>query len=160
MVARVDRSRHGKGIAGNIRRYPLHHWGRPLLHHLGRDILTGADLRGRAAARLASLACARDGFARAFCCAGRCGSQRRTASLLDRMGQFVREQLLPGWRFGRVAAGGEHDVLAERIGLGPEFARRLGSGATGVDAYSAEVVAEARLELIECRLRQRRTAAL
>ena len=160
MVARVDRSRHGKGLAGNIRRHALHHRGRPLLHHLRRDILAGADLRGRAAARLAPLACARDGFARAFCCAGRCGSQRRTAGLLDRMGEFVREQLLPGWRIGRVAAGGEHDVLPERIRLGPEFAGQLGGGAAGVDAYGAKVVAEARLELVARRLRQRRTAAL
>ena len=122
MVARVDRSRHGKGVAGNIRRHALHHSGptaaappgarRP---RRGRPCVAGPPRGSR------PLACARDGFARAFCCAGRCGSQRRTAGLLDRMGQFVREQLPPGWRFGRVAAGGEHDVLPERIGLGPEF---------------------------------------
>ena len=58
----------------------------------------------------------------------------------------MRQQAAPRRRPGRVAAGAEDDVPAHGVGERLDGARRLGRAGVGVDAHTAEVVAEAPLQ--------------
>src|SRR5258705_850969 len=66
-------------------------------------------------------------------------------SLLEHVGQLVREESAPSRRGGRGLPRGDDDRVAERESAGPDGAGQVMRGWTGVDPHPPEVTAEARL---------------
>jgi hypothetical protein len=64
--------------------------------------------------------------------------------------ELVAQQLTAAPRAGRVAAGAEDDVVADRVGAGAGGARRRRGAGVVVDAYVAQVAAEPRLHVGAC----------
>jgi hypothetical protein len=83
----------------------------------------------------------------------------RGLALLRDVRQLVRQQVKPGARLGRIAAGREGDIAAERVGVGVDRLRGGVRAGVVVDAHAREVAAEARLEVGPQRRRQRPSPA-
>ena len=83
----------------------------------------------------------------------------RALGLLDDVAQLVGERPLAAGRARVVLAGLEHDVAADRVGVGADGLRRLRRPVVGVDADVLERLAERRLHRGPGALVERRAAA-
>src|SRR5262245_10849642 len=64
------------------------------------------------------------------------------------MRQLMSQQMPPLLRPRREAAGIEYDVVSYRVGTGVDVARRLPGQIAGVHPHTAEIMAEARFEIV------------
>jgi hypothetical protein len=69
----------------------------------------------------------------------------RAASLLQDVRHLVSQQAPASGRRGLILGAAEEDVGPDRIGVGGELVRRLGSLLVGMDAHLAEIRPEPRL---------------
>src|SRR5258708_8911830 len=74
----------------------------------------------------------------------------RPTSLLNGVGQLVRQQSLRGIRPRRVLPGAKHDVVSDGVGQRVHTLRRLGRLRIRMYAYSGKVRVKARLEESAC----------
>jgi hypothetical protein len=74
------------------------------------------------------------------------GAEGIPSVLLSHMGQFVRDQLAAFRGARRISGSAKHDEFARGVGQCTDGARRLGGFSARVNAYMAEILAEARLE--------------
>src|SRR6516165_12016282 len=91
---------------------------------------------------------------------GHVGPSLNRMALLDRMSQFMRDQLPAGAGIGAEGAAREIDVIAAGEGSRTKSHGEPPGLLVGVDAHPAEIRLEASLHVVADRLRQRRSAAL
>ena len=78
--------------------------------------------------------------------------------LLHDMRELVRQQTIAGGRSGRIFAGRERNIAAERVGAGIDRARAGLRAGVGVNAHVGKIAPEALLEIAASIGRERRAA--